>query len=182
MDKQLQNMRAKSSVHDRPRAPHLTLGAGGCSGESSGSARQQPQCNGCPPSDGAASVRHDEVLDGSNALPHEKVEKGSHRDGAQRARLQHEARDDDHGRTRIAGGDAGVRPAFSRPNQACMKLLVATEMRDRFHRIRSSTAAKCAGTPQLGRTFRTAWARSLRHALTLHVSSYDSIHRTISPL
>ncbi len=38
-----------------------------------------------------------------------KLPKGGNRDGAQRARLQHEARDDD--RKRIAGGDAGVRPA-----------------------------------------------------------------------
>jgi transposase len=43
--------------------------------------------------------------------------KQGHRDGAQRARLQHEARDDDRGRRRIAGGDAGVRPASARPNQ-----------------------------------------------------------------
>ena len=117
LDKHLQNLRAKGSVHDRPRAPHLALGARGRSGESSGSARPQPQCNGCPPSDSGASVRHDEVLDGSNALSHEKAAKGGHRDGAQRARLQHEARDDDHGRRRIAGGDAGVRPASARPNQ-----------------------------------------------------------------
>src|SRR5262245_30599061 len=51
LDKRLQNLRAKSSVHDGPRAPHLTLGARGRSGESSGSARPQPQCNGGPPSD-----------------------------------------------------------------------------------------------------------------------------------
>ncbi|MEZ0101459.1 transposase [Bradyrhizobium elkanii] len=112
LDKRLQNLRAKSSVHDRPRAPHLTLGARSCSGESSESARPQPQCNGCPPSDSGASVRHNEVLDGSNTLSHEKSAKGGHRDGAQRPRLQYEARDDDRGRGRIAGGDAGVRPAL----------------------------------------------------------------------
>ena len=37
-------------------------------------------------SDSGASVRHDEVLDGSNALSHENAAKGGHRDGAQRAR------------------------------------------------------------------------------------------------
>jgi hypothetical protein len=34
-----------------------------------------PQCNGCPRSDSGASVRHDEVLDGSNPLSHEKAAK-----------------------------------------------------------------------------------------------------------
>jgi hypothetical protein len=35
---------------------------------------------------------------------------------AQRARLQHEARDGDQGRRRIVGGNAGVRPISARPN------------------------------------------------------------------
>lgn len=77
----------KAQCTTGPRAPHLTLGARGRSGESSKSARPQPQCNGCPPSDGGASVRHDEVLDGSNAFSHKNAAKGGHRDGAQRARL-----------------------------------------------------------------------------------------------
>jgi hypothetical protein len=43
-----------------------------------------------------------------------------------------------------------VRPASARPISASMKPLVATEMTgDRFHRIRSSAAAKCAGAPQV---------------------------------
>ena len=117
LDKRLQNLRAESSVHDRPRAPHLAMGARSCSGESSGSARPQPRCNGRPPSDSGASVRHNQMLDGIDALSHEKAAQGGHRDGAQRPRLQHEARDDDHGRRRIAGGDAGVRPASARPNR-----------------------------------------------------------------
>jgi hypothetical protein len=58
LDEHLQNLRTESAVHDRPRAPHLTLGARGRSGESSGSARPQPRCNGCPPSDSGASVRY----------------------------------------------------------------------------------------------------------------------------
>lgn len=66
---------------------------------------------------GTMKFRHDEVLDGSNALSHEKAAKGGRRDGAQRARLQHEARDHDCRRRRIAGGDAGVRPASARPNR-----------------------------------------------------------------
>src|SRR5436190_16770490 len=90
------------------------------------------------------------MLDGSNALSHEKAAKGGHRDGAQRARLQHEARDDDRGRRRIAGGDAGVRRPLRDQISAYMKLLVATEMtRGRFRRIRSAAAAKCVGAPQV---------------------------------
>ncbi len=61
LDERLQNLRTESAVHDRLRTPHLTLGARGRSGESSGSARPQPRCNGCPPSDSGASVRHDQV-------------------------------------------------------------------------------------------------------------------------
>jgi hypothetical protein len=44
-----------------------------------------------------------------------------------------------------------VRPASARPNHAYMMLLVATEMRGRFHRIRSSAAARCASAPQVAR-------------------------------
>src|SRR5712672_3428610 len=50
--------------------------------------------------------RHDQMLDGRNALSHEVAAHSGHRDGAQRARLQHEARDRDRGSGRIAGGDA----------------------------------------------------------------------------
>ena len=44
------------------------------------------------------------MLDGSNALSHETAAESSNRDGAQCARLQHEARDGDHRRGRAAAG------------------------------------------------------------------------------
>ena len=44
LDERLQDLRAEGAVHDRHRAPHLTLGARGRSGESSGAARPQPRC------------------------------------------------------------------------------------------------------------------------------------------
>ena len=75
LDERLQNLRAESAVHDRVRTPHLTLGARGRSGESSGSARPQPRRNGCPPSDGGASVRHDQVLDGTTHFLTQKLPK-----------------------------------------------------------------------------------------------------------
>ena len=46
----MQNLRVESSVHDRPRAAHLTLGARGRAGEGSGSARSPSGKNGCPSS------------------------------------------------------------------------------------------------------------------------------------
>jgi hypothetical protein len=61
--------------------------------------------------------RHNQVLDGSNALSHEKAVQGGYGDGAKRARLQHEARDGDRGRRRIAAGDLGLRPGLTRPIQ-----------------------------------------------------------------
>jgi transposase-like protein DUF772 len=65
---------------------------------------------------------------------------------AQRARLQHEARDEDCGPRWIAG----------------TKLLVANEMTARFHRIGTAAAAKWAGAPQVRRSIARAfsqWAR-----------------------
>ena len=55
-------------------------------------------------SDSGTSVRHHQVLDGSNALSHETAAESGNRDGAQCARLQHQARDGDHRRGRAAGG------------------------------------------------------------------------------
>jgi hypothetical protein len=42
-------------------------------------------------------------------------------DGAERARLQHEAPDGDRGRMRIAGGDAGVRPGSARAKNSAYR-------------------------------------------------------------
>ena len=44
----------------------------------------------------------------SNALSHDDAAEGGDRDGAQRARLQHEARDRDYGRRCTAGGHGRV--------------------------------------------------------------------------
>ena len=104
LDECLQNMRAESAVHDRPRATHLTLGARGRSGESSGSARPQSWRNGYPPSDKHSIRSARSSIDGSNALSHETAAKSGNRNGAQCARLQHQARHGDHRRGRATGG------------------------------------------------------------------------------
>ena len=56
-------------------------------------------------SDRKTSVRHYQVLDGSNALSYETASESSNRDGAQCARLQHEARDGDHRRWANSGSE-----------------------------------------------------------------------------
>jgi hypothetical protein len=62
-----------------------------------------------------------------------------------------------------------VRPALRDQISAYMKLMVATEMTEgRFHRIRSSAAAKCASAPKL-RDFHTAWASSRHSVVALRV-------------
>ena len=73
-----------------------------CAGTSRSSSRKNDNAS----SDGRTSVRHYQVLDGSNALSYERASESSNRDGAQCARLQHEARDGDHRRGQI---DRGLR-------------------------------------------------------------------------
>jgi hypothetical protein len=53
-----------------------------------------------------------------------------------------------------------VRSALRDQISADMKLLIALRLTGgRFHRIKSSAAAKCAGAPKL-RDFHTAWTLS----------------------
>src|SRR6202030_2843856 len=59
-------------------------------------------------SDSGTSVRHHQVLDGCNTLSHETPAESGNRDGAQCARLQHEARDGDHRRGGAAGGPGSL--------------------------------------------------------------------------
>ena len=60
-----------------------------------------------PPLDRRASVRHDQMLDGGDALSVHHAAEGGNGDGAQRARLQHEARDEYHRCGQAAGGHTG---------------------------------------------------------------------------
>ena len=69
-------------------------------------------------------------------------------------------RDDDRWRGRIAGGDAGVRPASARPNQRLHEAPGCHWMRGRFHRIKleARRPRNAPVRPKL-RDFHTAWAQ-----------------------
>ena len=157
---------AESSVHDRHRAPHLALGARGRAGESSGSARPPPRCDGGPPSDSGASVRHDQVLDGSNALSHEKLPKVATEMALNVLAYNMKRVMAMIGRRRIAGGDAGVsrhRHATIRPSR--MPLGVPGVSKTTRRLISADfTVQRGANSPRSpGRTLaahsHTAWAR-----------------------
>jgi hypothetical protein len=82
LDDCLPHLCAQSSVHDWPRTAYPALGARGCAGEGSASARPRPQQDNLTPADGGASVRDHQGLDGCGALPDAKTTEGSNRDGA----------------------------------------------------------------------------------------------------
>jgi hypothetical protein len=63
---------------------------------------------GTPP-DCRAPLRHDKVLDGSDALPDENAQERKYRNGAARHGLQHETGDAHSGRCRTDGSDPRVR-------------------------------------------------------------------------
>src|SRR5438034_2063775 len=79
------------------------MGARGRARDCTGTSRSTSGKNGNASSDSGTSLRHHQVLDGSNALSYEAVAESGSGDGAQCARLQHEARDGDHWRGRAAG-------------------------------------------------------------------------------
>jgi hypothetical protein len=85
------------------------------------------------------------VLDGSNALSHEAAAESGNRDGAQCARLQHEARDDDHRRGRAAGDlDSLSQGTRDKINACSMPQGASGAVRDRFCADWRSVIAKSA--------------------------------------
>src|SRR5260370_41160133 len=58
-----------------------------------------------------ASIRHDKVVDGSDALPDENAQERKYRNGAARLGLQHETGDAHSGSWRIDGSDPRLRQA-----------------------------------------------------------------------
>ena len=71
--------------------------------------------------DRGASVRHYQSLDGCDALPDEDAAQRAHRDGAARAGLQYETRDEDSGCQRIEGGNVGLKRARPGPSGPCSR-------------------------------------------------------------
>src|SRR5258706_4415049 len=102
-------MRAEGQVHNGQRAADLTLGARSRPRGCAGAARSEPGQDARAPPDCGASLRHDKVLDGSDALPDENAQTRQHRDGAARIGLQHETGDAYSGRCRIDGSDLRLR-------------------------------------------------------------------------
>ena len=100
---------ALSSIAAPPeRTADLPMGARNRARDCAGTSRSTSGKNDNASSDSGTSLRHHQVLDGSNALSHETAAESGNRDGAQCARLQHEARDGDHRRGWAAGGLGGL--------------------------------------------------------------------------
>ena len=101
----------------------------------------------------AEPARHDQMLDGMDALSYEEAAEGCDRDGAQRARLQHQARDDDPRRGRAIEGAGGVSQgvlrvqinASRRPGGASgwseSRILLRSVLHDREIEVANSNAA-----------------------------------------
>src|SRR5208337_3681985 len=84
---------------------------------STGPARPRPGKDDSTAANGGAPVRHDQDLDGLDALSDANTSESGDRNGAQRARLQYEAGDGDHGRQWIAESDGGLRGAHPQQNK-----------------------------------------------------------------
>ena len=103
--------RAARSSTDAPRERNAASVAGStrspraCAEAARRRSHARSRCVGKPPS----TLRHHQGLDGSDALQDEDDEARRYRDGAARARLQHEAGDGDPRRIETCQGDAGVR-------------------------------------------------------------------------
>ena len=71
----MQSVCVEIKVHTRHRASRLTMGARGGTRDCAGTSRSPSGKDDDTPSDSGASVRHDQVLDGSNALSPEQLPK-----------------------------------------------------------------------------------------------------------
>ena len=74
---------------------------------------RNPDQDARTPPDCRASIRHDKVVDGIDALPDENAQARQYRNGAARSGLQHEKGNEHSGRWWIDGGDPGIRSAAS---------------------------------------------------------------------
>src|SRR5262245_7604879 len=146
------------------------MGARGRARDCAGTSRSLSGKNDDASSDSRTSLRHHQVLDGSNALSHETAAEGGNRDGAQCARLQHETRDGDNRRGRSAGGLSSLSQGLAHSNGRQQTLKGSLRaLREWILEETEFSHANAGGVlralPIQG-LFHTAWARrvgSLRH-------------------
>src|SRR5580692_7220855 len=141
------------------------MGARGRARDRAGTSRSSSGKNDNASSDSGTSLRNHQVLDGSNALSHETAAESSNRDGAQCARLQHEARDGDHWRGRAAAGlgrlSRGAPRVQINANKCPRERLERSGSRFCSDRYPTIAEANVALTMVLIPTpFHTAWANS----------------------
>jgi transposase len=108
LDECMPDVRHQASMHHGQRAPHHALGARACRGSSAALSRCEPTSHAPATRDGRAPVRHDEGAHGCVALPHQDAAEGRHRNGAQRAGLQSDARHEHHRRQAADRRDGGL--------------------------------------------------------------------------
>src|ERR1700682_2223604 len=107
------------------------------------------------PPDGRASLRHDKVLDGIDALPDENTQARQHRDGAARPGLQHETGDAHSERWRIDGSDPRVRKApRTWSHRPTISVRVLHNLGQTRHFDRAPTTS---GLPRQADNFRAGW-------------------------
>ena len=106
-DQRLSELRYQTSLHHRQGTTDLPIGARGRA-DCAGTSRSTSGNDNASSDSGTSLLGSIQVLDGSNALSHETAAESGNRDGAQCARLQHQARDGDHRRGRAAGGLGGL--------------------------------------------------------------------------
>src|SRR5260370_6502345 len=121
-DARLSGVRAEEQVHDRSGAPDLALGTRSRPRDRAGAARSKSGQDARAPPDCGASLRHDKVVDGIDALPDENAQARRHRNGAACPGLQHETRDEDSGCWRIDGGNPRMTRALSAPIARVLRL------------------------------------------------------------
>ena len=162
----LRSMPLEGQMHARAATTDQAVDTRGDARARPGPARPQSRCDARAPLDGRASVRNDQSLDGRDALSVLLTAEGGSRDGAVRARLQHEARDRHSRRYGIDRGHAGLSMFFVAPSRRQIGLHgLYKRPRNRFPRPKPQLPRKWRPPDQQRPTparFHTAWAKTDR--------------------
>jgi hypothetical protein len=92
LDDRVSDLPPQAPLHDRRATPNHPMGTRACALSRAEEARRKSAGHASAARDGRAPLRHDQGAHGRDALPDEDVAEGRQRDGAQRARLQSDAR------------------------------------------------------------------------------------------
>ena len=108
LDQRLSDLPGQGALHHRQGAPDHPMGTRASGRRDARPPEPRPRLDGPAPLDGRAPVRHDQSLDGRDALPDAQAQKRPHRDGIPCPRLQHQAHDRPDRCTRASGRHSGL--------------------------------------------------------------------------